>query len=351
MSGDRRQDRGRAAASGGINERKNSAMRIMDALSGVDEELLERCEQSGQSCDRYPRPLWQQARAWAAVLCLAVVGAASFGGYRLMQDGRMGSASGEGENMAYSLEMVERGVEDETVREEGAVQDTAGLERAEAQIEEGDEWEEQRQESTTEAGQNKNQSAAGTEDLDSGRGTEAAEEAWMVDSDGCPPLQAQKLTETEARDTEELGSYIPTVLPKGYGFESASRNLERQEENLTLCWSRGMDSILLGIEKGDSLPDTVDISRAEAYDVRLYEIPYGETVPEEYREIFQDPVFAIEDMSLEVIKSRVVSYDDRGDTDTPRGNFKVLYPNGVLVRFNGRGTPEEIWEMFCSMGE
>lgn len=112
-----------------------------------------------------------------------------------------------------------------------------------------------------------------------------------------------------------------------------------------------MDSILLGIEKTDSAPDTVDIARAETYDVRLYEIPYGETVPEEYREVFQDPVFAMEDLSLEVIRSRVVSYQDRGDTATPRGNFRVLYPEGVLVRFNGRGTPEEIWEMFCSMGE
>ena len=198
---------------------------------------------------------------------------------------------------------------------------------------------------------NGSQAAAETNDSDDGADAEAAKEELNTDMDGCLPLQAQKLTEAEARGTEVLGSYVPTVLPKGYGFESASRNLDRQEENLTLCWSRGMDSILLGIEKPDSAPDTVDIARAETYDVRLYEIPYGETVPEEYREIFQDPVFAIEDLSLEIIRSRVASYQDRGDTATPRGNFRVLYPDGVLVRFNGRGTPEEIWEMFCSMGE
>ncbi len=107
----------------------------------------------------------------------------------------------------------------------------------------------------------------------------------------------------------------------------------------------------MSIEEADPVPATVDIARAEIYDVRLYEIPYGETVPEEYREVFQDPVFAVEDLSLEVIESRMASYNDSGDTDTPRGNFRVLYPDGVLVRFNGRGTPEEIWEMFCSMGE
>ena len=56
------------------------------------------------------------------------------------------------------------------------------------------------------------------------------------------------------------------------------------------------------------------------------------------------------DFNLEIVKSRIKSYDDQGDTDTPRGNFSVLYEGGVLIRFNGRGTAEEIWEMFCSMG-
>ena len=30
--------------------------------------------------------------------------------------------------------------------------------------------------------------------------------------------------------------------------------------------------------------------------------------------------------------------------------LEELYEGGVLIRFNGRGTAEEIWEMFCSMG-
>lgn len=347
--------------------KQNSAMRIMDALSGVDEELLERCEQSGQSRKGYHRPLWQQARAWAAVLCLAVVGAVSFGGYRLTQMGGMGSASSGEENAAYSMETVELAdemvKEDEDAGEEVGVapQDAAGLDGAaeplqtsvplESADEEESEFGEQRQESTADDEKNSNQVAMGTMDPNNGADDGAIEEEMKTETDICLPLQAQKLTEAQARGTEVLGGYIPTVLPKGYGFESASRNLDRQEENLTLCWSRGMDSILLGIEKTETVPATVDIARTESYDERLYEIPYGETVPEEYREIFQDPIFAIEDLSLEVIKSRVISHNDRGDTDTPRGNFRVLYPDGVLVRFNGRGTPEEIWEMFCSMGE
>ena len=58
----------------------------------------------------------------------------------------------------------------------------------------------------------------------------------------------------------------------------------------------------------------------------------------------------LKDFSLEIVESRMKAYEDSGDTATPRGNFKVLYPDGVLVSFNGRGTAQEIWDMFCSMG-
>lgn len=125
---------------------------------------------------------------------------------------------------------------------------------------------------------------------------------------------------------------------------------ESQEPNMTLCWIRGMDSITLHLERTANPPATVDVEETESYDQRLYEVPYGETVPEEYRQTFDNPVFAVEDFNLEIVKSRMKSYDDQGDTDTPRGNFNVLYEGGVLIRFNGRGTAEEIWEMFCSMG-
>ena len=121
---------------------------------------------------------------------------------------------------------------------------------------------------------------------------------------------------------------------------------------LTLLWSKGEDDILLSIQETDSTAETggtVDVEKPETYDARLYELPYGDTVPEEYREAFMDPVFAKDDFSLEIVRSRVISYPgDGGDTDTPGGWFSVLY-DGVLVYFNGRGTPEEIWEMFASM--
>ncbi len=340
-------------------EEPERAMRLMEALSEVDEALLERCADTGK-VRAFPRPLWRSTRAVAAVLCLAVVGAASWGGYQLAQM-KMGSAGGSsGDNAAPYMEEV---LKDEEAAPREAVSGETAPEGAEAGADAGQGGEQtgQAQESADEKRADKEQmlpeqevAAEGGANQD-GDGTEGAvpEEAGSpeADIDSCPlPPKSQKLTLTQAREDAALGAYVPTALPPGYAFEEGYRVTESQEPNLTVCWTRGMDSIILHLERPGNPPATVDVGETESYDQRLYEIPYGETVPEEYRQTFDNPVFAAQDFSLEIVKSRMKSYDDQGDTDTPRGNFSVLYGDGVLIRFSGRGTAEEIWEMFCSMG-
>lgn len=164
----------------------------------------------------------------------------------------------------------------------------------------------------------------------------------------CPPDDRQTITEEQAR-ASELGVYLPRLLPAGYSFESARADDKGQ---LYLGWTSGMDTIHLSVtyvEAGEL--KTVDISHPETYDVRLYELPYEETVPREYWEIFNNPIFLAEDFSLEVVTSRMKSYQDAGDTDTPRGIFSVLYPDGILVGFDGDGSVEDIWTMFASLTE
>ena len=62
-------------------EPQEQAIRLMEALSGVDEELLERCEENGIWA-KAPVPLWRYAKSWAAVLCLAAVGLSPAAGLR-----------------------------------------------------------------------------------------------------------------------------------------------------------------------------------------------------------------------------------------------------------------------------
>ncbi len=133
----------------------------------------------------------------------------------------------------------------------------------------------------------------------------------------------------EARALEGLGDYIPGSLPEGYAFERAVLYSEEEGESLTVFWSRGKEQLTLKILRHDS--DILQIGTEWA-----------------------DPVYAQEDLSLEAVEGSMALSSDTGGTDTGgtdilEGKFSVLYPEGYLVWFDGRGTAEEIWDMFCSI--
>lgn len=183
---------------------------------------------------------------------------------------------------------------------------------------------------------------------------EGAEYEEVLDEQLGTPLDSRHaLTEVEARAVEGLGEYIPDVLPEGYILESCRAGVNVNTgnyDNLFFCWTREMDSIMITVSLADGKELVLaDVNKPETYDVHLYEIPYAGTVPDAYREVFQNPVFAAEDLSEEIVRARMKAVADAGDTDTPRGNFSVYYEEGILLRFSGDGAPEEIWDMFQSM--
>lgn len=337
--------------------RDEGALRIMEALNGVDQELLERCgtvdsavvdntpaskqdkkvtEMSGYRKKR--KLIWTYGRICAACLCLVIVGVVSWNSLRLGGGGTADDSFTGGAAGNLNGAMQQEGTT------EGTAQDSARGGEAGAMLE-TKENEESDQDSMPE---NNITEDAGNGDSMSANREQLENIEAQTDVCSLPPNPYREITEEEAREYMPLGTYIPTQLPFGYQFESA--RISEEEQWLTLTWTKGMDylHISVGLTDGSSV-ETVDISRPELYDEHLYEIPYAETVPAEYREIFNDPVFAAGDLSLEVVSSRLMSYNDSGDTDTPRGNFQVLYPDGVLLRFNGRGTPEEIWNMFTDL--
>lgn len=351
------------------------AMKIMEALSGVDEELLERCDDAAaekgkekrRAARSHRRPVWQTAGAWAAVLCLALAGAASWRGYRLLDEGGDGSAgggprsgevygenqmcatgAGEAQGASHTSGAAPEGAEevDAENRQTAAAQTDMNQGKEEyVALENGAEKENRK----NSAGKGNGGDNGGTEEHGSEEDSADAPGEEDTIMEGCSRLNAIEYTEQEARSLEGLGEYVPETLPEGYVFERAYSNSDLGRENLTVSWIRGMDLILLQLERTQGTVDVADVNRPETYDQRLYKVPYGETVPEEYRQVFQNPVFSLEDLSREIIESRMTVYEDAGDTDTPRGNFRVLYPDGVLASFNGRGTAQEIWDMFSSV--
>lgn len=308
---------------------REDAMRIFEALSHVDEELLARCEEPVEKNFVRKRSIWYYGSAVAACLCLFICGAA-------LVNGRVFLNKSSGADGAVSLD---------SVKEEMAV-DAGGAEpREEAQSAAYVSDAVGTQGDMQEAAAGENEAMVTESGIAASDGTaKNSQESQKENTDG------EKITLQEARSVAVFGEYVPDCLPSGYVLESVYREKNGETgdtESIRLCWTHGMDSIFWTISMADAASNSVvDISRPETYDVHLYEIPYADTVPQEYRQVFDNPVFAEADFSLELVKSRMKVISDVGDTDTPRGDFSVLYENGVLVRFNGRGDAESIYQMF-----
>lgn len=313
------------------DKKRSGAMRLFEALSGVDQELLEKSEVKEKKgrITGWHFGRMHTAGTLAAAACVVVVGLAMW---------RMNPQSFMTKNATS-----EKATEAKTTAGGSAMDDGGTMDGGISNTSAGTAGEPQEVGAATDAG------AAMMPDMEEATMDTATDTKEV----GTPKDSGRVLTEAEAMEIAVLGEYVPVTIPAGYVWESA-RVYENEDtgeaEELSLTWLNGMDSINLFISVADaSAVRLTDKEAKETYDVHLYEIPYGETVPEEYREVFNEPVFAEADFTLDIVEARMKVVSDQGDTDTPRGKFAVLYEDGVLVRFNGDGTAEEIWEMFQSM--
>lgn len=335
------------------NQKRDDAMRIFEALSHVDEELLARCEEPIEKTFVRKRSIWYYGSAVAACLCLFICGAA-------LVNGRVFLNKSSGADCAVSLDSMKQemavdagGAEPREEAQSAAyVSDTAGTQEDMQETAAG-ENEAVVTESRIEAsdGTAKNSQESQKENtIGEYKDAISGQQSGNAVTESCLPYEGEEITLQEARSVAVFGEYVPDYVPSGYVLESVYREKNGESgdtESISLCWTHGMDSIFWTISMADAASiSVVDISKPETYDVHLYEIPYADTVPQEYRQSFDNPVFAEADFSLDLVKSRMKVVSDVGDTDTPRGDFSVLYENGVLVRFNGRGDAESIYQMF-----
>lgn len=155
-------------------------------------------------------------------------------------------------------------------------------------------------------------------------------------------------TLNQARQEEEFAPYLPAENMPGYGeFYGRLSWQEGSYHDLFVRWSRGYDDVEVAVcrcpEKGYS---TVDAAATEQYDVRLYDIPWSESVPEEYRDTVYDPVFRAEDMSFSVVQARTLYRNDTGEGRKASIRLGVLHPDGTVVRYTCKGlTAEQVWAM------
>ena len=152
----------------------------------------------------------------------------------------------------------------------------------------------------------------------------------------------------QARQEEEFAPYLPAENMPGYGeFYGRLSWQEGSYHDLFVRWSRGYDDVEVAVcrcpEKEYS---TVDVDAPEQYDVRRYDIPWSESVPEEYRDTVYAPVFRAEDMSFSVVQARTLYRNDTGEGRKASIRLGVLHPDGTVVRYTCKGlTAEQVWAM------
>ena len=154
----------------------------------------------------------------------------------------------------------------------------------------------------------------------------------------------------EARQEREFVPYLPAEDFTGYGeFSGRMTYQEGNEHTLNLRWSWGYDDVTIRVElpEGDTVWGCfVDYGAPETYDLRLYPVPRADSVPEEYRETVDNPVFRAEDMSREIVEARAYAPNEAGDTNSLRISFSVLHPGGTLVGYNCEGlTVDRVWAL------
>ena len=145
----------------------------------------------------------------------------------------------------------------------------------------------------------------------------------------------------QTRGEEKFAPYLPTVGPANFSeFHGHLTYQEGYEHTLYARWRRGYSEVSISIYLPEGEPrwdTTVDVGNPASYDTGLYELPWGSSVPKEYFDTFQNPVFRAEDMSREVVEARAYTVEDRGDADGPRMGFSVLHPDGTLVKYSAKG--------------
>lgn len=154
----------------------------------------------------------------------------------------------------------------------------------------------------------------------------------------------------EARQEAEFAPYLPTEDFSGYNeFAGRLTYQEGNEHILHLRWSWGYDDVTIRVElpEGDTVwGNVVDVGAPETYDLRLYPVPWADSVPEAYRETVDNPVFRAEDMSRAVVEARAYTPSEQGDTNSLRIRFAVLHPDGTLVDYSCEGlSVEQVWDM------
>lgn len=187
-------------------------------------------------------------------------------------------------------------------------------------------------------------------------------ECFGYEKDGNPDLTAivadeipewfdKTLSHMEAIDDPIYGAYMLQVLPNGFVEESVRRYKDQTSDYLSGLWTSGYDELqwkIYAFSEADEKRLTSVTEKAN-YDLSLYPIPRASSVPDELREIVDNPIFSADELTMDAVWARAYTTGESGDSDGWRMAFSVRYDDTIVeVRTKGVD-PEWVYHQLKSL--
>ena len=158
-----------------------------------------------------------------------------------------------------------------------------------------------------------------------------------VTAEAIPEWYDRKLTLEEAQKDVNFGAYIPTQLPSGYAVENVRRYKDYRSDHLSVLWCKGLNDVRWLVRRyteADAARVT-SVADKKNYDMSLYPVPLGDSVPDELWEIVQDPIFDADELTLAAVQARMCNGSMM---------FSVKYGD-IVVEVNAQGvTPSWLYQ-------
>ena len=167
-----------------------------------------------------------------------------------------------------------------------------------------------------------------------------------------PEYVRQELNLLQAQKDPDFGQWFLQDVPAGYQKETMLRYKDYYSDCLYGFWTKGYDQLRWEVSKlkEEDKARITSVDATENYDLSLYPIPRADSVSEELREIVDDPIFRIEDLTLDIILCRYYEIYDRGEGgNSGRMQFSVLYGD-VIVEVRTKGiSPQWLYEQLMKL--
>jgi hypothetical protein len=159
------------------------------------------------------------------------------------------------------------------------------------------------------------------------------------------------LSHEEACNTEPYGAYFLPQVPAGFAEERIHSYRDQNTSYLAGLWTKGYDELSWRVsayteEDASRLTHAEDPQR---YDLSLYPIPRADSVPDELREVVDNPIFYAEELTPDLIWARAYKPNEQGDSNGWRMHFSILCGDVVLTVRSKGVDPDWLWARLSAL--